>query len=742
MWAYLDGAQTRNTRLVRKVFNKGLAFAADSDQDARMQLRILNNGTVAVKDTVPHTVYVGAWHHFAATYSATEAKLYVDGVLKATLNHTAGLAVWDTQPMYFAAGFPTTDPSEHFKGRLDDIRFWNYVRSQEEIAANMNRHILTTVPGLVGHWRFNEGTGQVVSDSSGFGNHGTRGSNSLPAGDASDGVWITPLGATPSPADCNGNAIPDSCDFAAGTSSDCNNNGIPDECESDCNGNGVADGCDIAAGTVQDCNQNGIPDACDIARGTSIDANSNGVPDSCEPDIRIVPVVTLVNPAATSEIRGAEPASAAAVTRGGFYYVEVWASDLGSTNTGISGLYVDMNFCTQSIAQEVQHGTIYTVFPGGTILTGKVDEFGGSALPGGAGVAPQWVRIGWVKMLAGLDVPTCSITLTQGAGGVAALGRGLIPDSLVSRGSTTIQIVEPARTYDLDGSTLINVGDLSLFATSWQQPVPPGAEAHDFDCNEFVGVSDLSWFATGWLKNVDDPTILYPPCVDGGGGRGGEAGAPDVRFKLVVRSSTSGTDTVLTTPASLTSISAGQQFFVEVWASDVGDVNTGLTSAYLNLAFPPEAAVVSVNHHGVFNVFPSAQTAAGTISNLGGSTLNPDTASEPLWVRVASVRMLATASRPVFVFDLSPSSIGVAAYGRGEVPWSGIELPRLPIGTPQLGDLDGDGDVDEADVALFVPVLLGEDTEPGRLARSDVNQDASVNGADVQGFVELFLQPN
>ena len=35
------------------------------------------------------------------------------------------------------------------------------------------------------------------------------------------------------PSDCNGNAIPDVCDIAAGTSEDCNGNGKPDECELD-----------------------------------------------------------------------------------------------------------------------------------------------------------------------------------------------------------------------------------------------------------------------------------------------------------------------------------------------------------------------------------------------------------------------------------------------------------------------------------------------------------------------------
>ncbi|MBK8270173.1 MAG: hypothetical protein IPK83_18495 [Planctomycetes bacterium] len=70
--------------------------------------------------------------------------------------------------------------------------------------------------------------------------------------------------------------------------------------------------------------------------------------------------------------------------------------------------------------------------------------------------------------------------------------------------------------------------------------------------------------------------------------------------------------------------------------------------------------------------------------------------------------------RPVFQFGLSPSATGVASYGRGELAWSSIELMGLSIGIPQPGDMDADGDIDSDDVPLFVNVLLGLDTDPGR----------------------------
>lgn len=45
--------------------------------------------------------------------------------------------------------------------------------------------------------------------------------------------------------DCNGNAIPDACDIAAGTSTDCDVDGVPDSCGPDCDANLVPDACDV-----------------------------------------------------------------------------------------------------------------------------------------------------------------------------------------------------------------------------------------------------------------------------------------------------------------------------------------------------------------------------------------------------------------------------------------------------------------------------------------------------------------
>jgi hypothetical protein len=119
------------------------------------------------------------------------------------------------------------------------------------------------------------------------------------------GAWE--YGAGPSPDDCNDNGIADTCDSAMVPAVDCDGNGLPDECEFvDCNGNGVTDQCDVLDGTSPDCNGNDIPDECDIADGPSEDCNDDGVPDECSEDCNEngVPDATDVCNGDSSDVNG------------------------------------------------------------------------------------------------------------------------------------------------------------------------------------------------------------------------------------------------------------------------------------------------------------------------------------------------------------------------------------------------------------------------------------------------------
>ncbi len=55
------------------------------------------------------------------------------------------------------------------------------------------------------------------------------------------------------------------------------------------------------------------------------------------------------------------------------------------------------------------------------------------------------------------------------------------------------------------------------------------------------------------------------------------------------------------------------------------------------------------------------------------------------------------------------------------------------------GDINCDGVVNQTDVGLFVSVLVGTDVDPSHVSRSDMNNNGTTNGLDIQPFVQTYL---
>lgn len=114
-------------------------------------------------------VAIGQWVQLAATYDGTDIVLYVD----------------DRDPLIVNAPNITLDTARNldlgsqgagftgFLGLIDEVRIWNYARTQAEIAAIRDRELTGDEPGLAGYWKLNEGHGPVAFDYSPNGNHGT-----------------------------------------------------------------------------------------------------------------------------------------------------------------------------------------------------------------------------------------------------------------------------------------------------------------------------------------------------------------------------------------------------------------------------------------------------------------------------------------------------------------------------------------------------------------------------------------
>ena len=94
------------------------------------------------------------WYHMAGTYDGAAMRLYLDGVLLNSLN-VGSIPVGNSSPLYFSyddvGGFPY-----YLTGYMDEVRIWDYARSEGELRDAMGQLLTGTETGLVGYWRFDE----------------------------------------------------------------------------------------------------------------------------------------------------------------------------------------------------------------------------------------------------------------------------------------------------------------------------------------------------------------------------------------------------------------------------------------------------------------------------------------------------------------------------------------------------------------------------------------------------------
>jgi hypothetical protein len=123
------------------------------------------------------------WIHVATTYDSINgiAQLYMNGQLAVSVNSQAGgspisEAIRNSNQDLFlgaAFGYYLEGGGTFTYGLLDEVRMWNYARSESQITQNFNRLVNPAENGLIGYWNFDESLGsQYVNDLSLYQNNG------------------------------------------------------------------------------------------------------------------------------------------------------------------------------------------------------------------------------------------------------------------------------------------------------------------------------------------------------------------------------------------------------------------------------------------------------------------------------------------------------------------------------------------------------------------------------------------
>jgi hypothetical protein len=107
----------------------------------------------------------GVWHHVAASFDGTTRTIYLDGNIVGSDNPSGTHAVPDATNFNIGV----TNFGEFFDGVIDEVRIWNWSLPQDTIQAWMIQSITPAHPDyahLVAYFKFDEGSGIIVNDSS------------------------------------------------------------------------------------------------------------------------------------------------------------------------------------------------------------------------------------------------------------------------------------------------------------------------------------------------------------------------------------------------------------------------------------------------------------------------------------------------------------------------------------------------------------------------------------------------
>lgn len=127
-------------------------------------------------DTETNVITQNQWYHLAFAYDPSQGltKCYINGVEKTLYNHGVNPVttpiVQTGQSLHLGVRWGLF---YYFKGKIDEVRIWNYIRTQQQIQDNRLTTLSGNESGLIAYYQMSNGSGTTLNDNSTTGNNGT-----------------------------------------------------------------------------------------------------------------------------------------------------------------------------------------------------------------------------------------------------------------------------------------------------------------------------------------------------------------------------------------------------------------------------------------------------------------------------------------------------------------------------------------------------------------------------------------
>ena len=144
--------------------------------DEKVYWTIVVGGTAY--NAISETTYSTSWMHMVGTYDGETSKLYIDGSLEKSNTSPSGSI--DNDDVSLTIGAREDGADRNFNGSMDEVAIFSKELSAAEVSTlygsdgdPINAGNARDISSLEGYWRFEEGSGTSVVDSSDNSNTGT-----------------------------------------------------------------------------------------------------------------------------------------------------------------------------------------------------------------------------------------------------------------------------------------------------------------------------------------------------------------------------------------------------------------------------------------------------------------------------------------------------------------------------------------------------------------------------------------
>lgn len=175
-WVWVDAFKTGSPGITsvmgtETTNNSAFVRIGDAGIPSNKPQFVLRINSTQVKLNANSTLSANRWYHLAATYDGSALRMYINGVLDATLSSTGSFTANDV----FALG-RNYENARVLDGKLDEAMIFNTALSETTIREWMCKKLTSAHPNysnLVAYWPLDEGTGTTTTDASSNSYNGT-----------------------------------------------------------------------------------------------------------------------------------------------------------------------------------------------------------------------------------------------------------------------------------------------------------------------------------------------------------------------------------------------------------------------------------------------------------------------------------------------------------------------------------------------------------------------------------------